>query len=232
METGTDGRAGAATRRLLRQRRSIRTGFRTDDVSVDDLREIVACGLAAPSSKNAQPWRFHVVDDRTLLVEVAAMVARAKGIDDYVPHDPLTGERHPAYTSTVLASAEVLASAPAGVFVENLGVFARGRRTLAEVDRAALAGALEGYAFELLGIGAAVENMWIAANSLGLAAAFIGDVVVAEDAIRTRLGLDGDLLGVLVVGHSDDRPRPPMDERALVDSPRAVWHGPSGAAPA
>ena len=63
-------------------------------------------------------------------------------------------------------------------------------------------GSLVGYTFEILGIGAAVENMWLAANSLGIQAAYMGDVVIAEAEISQRLGLELDLVGVLALGYS------------------------------
>lgn len=208
----------------LMNRRSIRYGFEDRPVGRETIERIVACGLAAPSSKNAQPWRFHIVTERRTLDLFADAVADASGADSYVPHDPRTGEPYPQYRSTVLESAQVLRDVPATIWIENLGAFSAGRRTLLAVKQQALAGALAGYGFELLGIGAAIENMWIAGNALGLAVSFIGDVVVAEAAIASELGLQSDLLGVLAFGYSSASPRPPMDVPALVASPRAVWH--------
>jgi nitroreductase len=208
----------------LLSRRSIRSGFTGQPVAREVLEQVLACGLAAPSSKNAQPWRFHVVDDRAVLDELADVVATAKGVEGYVPHDPRTGAPYPQYRSTVVESAQVLREAPATIWIENLGAFSAGRSTLVSVPAEALASTLEGYAFELLGVGAALQNLWIAANAVGLAAAFMGDVVIAEHVIGPRLGVQGDLLGVLALGYSVGDPTPTMDERAFRESPRAVWH--------
>src|SRR5689334_18937504 len=76
----------------LRRRRSIRYGFDDRPIARGELAEVITCGLAAPSSKNAQPWRFHVVTDRATLRALADAVASAPTIDTYVPHDPRTGE--------------------------------------------------------------------------------------------------------------------------------------------
>ncbi|MCW2851994.1 MAG: nitroreductase [Nocardioides sp.] len=208
----------------LMNRRSVRFGFDGRPVSRDTLECVVACGLAAPSSKNAQPWRFHVLTDRSVLDELADAVSNSSDIEAYVPHDPKTGAPYPQYRSTVRESAQVLREAPATIWVENLGAFSAGRKTLISVPQEALAGSLAGYGFELLGIGAAVENMWIAANALGLAVSFMGDVVIAESVIAARLGFQSDLLGVLALGYSVATPRPPMDVRSFADSARAVWH--------
>lgn len=209
----------------LMNRRSIREGFEDRPVSRETLQRIVVCGLAAPSSKNAQPWRFHVVVERSTIDALADAVSVASGVEKYVPHDPRTGKPYTQYRSTVLESAAILRQVPATIWVENLGAFSAGRKTLLSVPPEALAGSLEGYGFELLGIGAAVQNMWIAANALGVAASFMGDVVVAESVIAANLGIEGDLLGVLALGYSSSSPRPPMDSRAFADSPRWVWHG-------
>ncbi|WP_431818137.1 nitroreductase family protein [Gordonia jacobaea] len=209
----------------LMNRRSIRYGFEDRSVGRDIIERVIACGLAAPSSKNAQPWRFHVVTERATLDILADVVAGASDVDSYVPHDPRTGEPYPHYKSTVIESAQVLRDVPATIWIENLGAFSAGRRTLLAAQQQALAGALAGYGLELMGIGAAIENMWIAGNALGLAVSFLGDVVIAESEIAAVLGLQNDLVGVMAFGYSSASPRPPMDVRSFSDSPRVSWHG-------
>ncbi len=209
-------------------RRSIREGFDSRPIPGSFLREIVRCGLAAPSSKNAQPWRLHVVTDRATLAALADAVESAEGADEYVPHDPATGLPRPAYVSTVRESAQVLREIAAAIFIENRGLFSNGRSSLADASRRALAESLVGFGLEMIGIGAAVENMWLAAEALGVRVAFMGDVVIAEDDIRRRLGIVGDLAGVLALGFSDvplPARRQRLDER---DAEHVVWHETGG----
>ena len=209
-------------------RRSIREGFDGQPIPEPVLREIVRCGLAAPSSKNAQPWRMHVVTDRATLGALADAVQNAEGGDDYVPHDPATGRPRQAYVSTVRESAQVLREVAAAVFIENRGLFSSGRAGLITATRPALAGSLMGFGLEMIGIGAAVENMWLAAEALGVRVAFMGDVVIAEEAIRAALGITGDLAGVLALGFSDV-PLPPRRQRLdEQDAERVVWHNLGG----
>lgn len=209
-------------------RRSIREGFDGQPIPEPVLREIVRCGLAAPSSKNAQPWRLHVVTDRATLGALADAVQNAEGGDDYVPHDPATGRPRPAYVSTVRESAQVLREVAAAVFIENRGLFSSGRAGLITATRPALAGSLMGFGLEMIGIGAAVENMWLAAEALGVRVAFMGDVVIAEEAIRATLGITGDLAGVLALGFSDV-PLPPRRQRLdEQDAEHVVWHNLGG----
>lgn len=203
---------------------SIRRGYVDRPVPRSMVETVLACGMSAPSSKNAQPWRFHVFADPAVLRDIADEMRTSPERHAYVPHDPVTGRPRAEYQSTVVDSADVLASAPCAIFIENLGAFSRGRRTLLAVPTEALAASLAGYAFELVGVGAALANMWIAANSLGLAAAFMGDVVIAEESLRPRLDLVGDLIGVFIMGFSDQPPTPPMDTRSLPQHDRIVWH--------
>lgn len=209
-------------------RHSTRGDFTERPVEPPVLEQIVRCGLAAPSSKNARPWRLHVVSDRGILSALADLIDSAEGIDTYVPHDPRTGKPHPEWVSTVRESAEILRHVTAGIFVENCGTFSKGRHTLAAASHDNLVGSLVGYTFELVGIGAAIENMWIGAQTLGVCATFLGDVVIAEGGIRDRLSIDGDLIGVLALGYSDAiAPVPRRSPNTLHDE-RVVWHG-SGA---
>lgn len=207
---------------LMLARRSVREGFATSSIPVDQLQAIVACGLAAPSSKNAQPWRFHVVQHRAVLVDLADAARSAEDADTYVPYDPSTGAPHPQYQSSVAESADVLAGASAAIFIENRGVFSGGRGALVNAPRDALASSITGYGFELIGLGAAIENMWLAANSLGIGATFMGDVVIVEQAIKRVVSVNGDVVGVLALGHlrPDTTPHP----RPAHESDLAVWY--------
>lgn len=186
----------------------------------DVVETVVQCGLSAPSSKNAQPWRLHVVQDRRILAALADAVQSAKDAATYVPVDPTTGRPRSDWPSTVAESADVLRSVPLGIFLENRGEFSFGRTTLAASSRENLGAALVGYTFEIIGIGAAIENMWIAAEALGLRGVFMGDIVVAEPSIAAELKLQGDLVGVLALGYSD---APPWRDRVF-EPDRIVWH--------
>jgi len=219
---GDEAQPGVITAMLAR--RSIREGFDHRPIPGAFMREIIRCGLAAPSSKNAQPWRMHVVTDQATLAALADAVERATGADEYVPHDPATGKPRPAYVSTVRESAQVLRDVSAAIFMENRGLFSNGRSALASASRPALAGSLVGFGLEMVGIGAAIENMWLAAEALGVRVAFMGDVAIAEDEICHRLNIAGDLVGVLALGFSDVPPptrRQRLDEH---DADHVVWH--------
>lgn len=208
--------------RTILARRSIRFGYDRERSVPDELLQLVTeCGHAAPSSKNARPWRFHVVTNLGALDGIATAMETASHIDSYVPHDPRTGLPHAHWQSTVIESAAVFRDVPAAIFVENRGVFSGGRPALRAAEPEALAGSLASYAFECMGIGTAIENMWLSAISLGLAASFNGDVAIVESYVAETLGLDGDLVGALALGYSNQTPPPtlPSPPATQVDEP-------------
>jgi nitroreductase len=190
------------------ERRSIRRGF--DGGAVDDhaLATILECGCAAPSSKDEQPWVIHAVRDKALLASISdAMIDDPRAMQ-YVPLDSSSGQPHERFDSSVRESAQVLRSVGLALFIEDDCSFSGGRGRLHRCGRQ-LPEALLGYAFEIVGVAAAVQNMWLAAHALGLAGVFIGDVVIAEPLVKSRLALQGDLIGVLALGRSDAPPHAP-----------------------
>jgi len=182
-------------------RRSWRTGFSTDPVPDAVIEVLVRCGNSAPSSKNAKPWRLHPVTDPSLLAAVADRMEMADARDRFVPSDPETGEPRPDYVSTVVESAGALREVPLAIFIENSGAFSGGRRNVASASRENLEDALVGYSLEILGVGAAIENLLIAAEGLGMRAVFIGDILIAEEAIKSLVHIGSDLVGVVAVGY-------------------------------
>jgi len=58
-------RAALSVEEAIETRRSIRA-FQPDPIDRADLEEIIRLTTLAPSARNLQPWRFHVVTDPTL----------------------------------------------------------------------------------------------------------------------------------------------------------------------
>jgi nitroreductase len=163
------------------------------------------------------------VTDGLLLDALARDVESSSNIDSYVPYDPATGRPRAEWPSTVLESAAVLRDARVGIFIENTGAFSRGRETLLSASAQALAGSIQGYTFEVLGIGAAIQSMWIAAVAHGLSGVFMGDVVIAETAIKRRLGIERDLVGVLALGYVDQVQETQVQSLFELDSTQVHW---------
>lgn len=59
------------------ERKSVRH-YRSEPVGIEDLREIVRAGMAAPSALNRQPWAFVAVTDRQQLDILGDLLPYAK----------------------------------------------------------------------------------------------------------------------------------------------------------
>jgi nitroreductase len=208
---------------VIQSRRSLREDFIDKPIPRDVIAIIVESGLTAPSSKNAQPWRLHVVDDQNTLQAIAQDVLDAKQKRAFVPHDPRTGKPRPEFTSTVRESGHTLGKVALGIIVENRGDFSVNRAAVAHAN-GNLEGLLFGYGLEYIGLGACIQNMWLAAHSQGLGGVFMGDVGIAETAIQQRLGFDGDLVGALALGWGQT----PYGKRSSFREDAVVYHSPQG----
>lgn len=219
-EAETSHDAGKSLWTVITSRRSA-VEFSEQPIPTHVVELILHAGLSAPSSKNASPWRLHVVTDRTLIGEIADVVEKAPGAEGYAPADPSTGLLR-QWSSTVAESAGFLRDCQVAVFVENRGLFSNGRQRLAQTRSDRMADALVGYTYETLGVGAAIQNMQLAASGFGLQSRFMGDVGVAESYIKDRLQIEVDLVGVVVLGYGSVVL--PARPHSLDDAAQIVWH--------
>ncbi len=158
-----------------------------------------------------------------MLNQIADLVMEAGDQDAFVPKDPLTGRPRPEFDSTVAESSEILREVSTAILIENLGKFSISRSVLAASDRGDFEDILLGYALEIIGIGAAIENMWIAGHARGVEGTFMGDPLIAEAGIRKLLGIENDLAGVLALGLVDE-PVVQTREVDVLDPGRVKWH--------
>ncbi len=185
----------------MEQRRSIRA-YEDRPVSRELLEEILRAGTLAPSSKNRQPWRFVVVTGQAKAEMLAVMKA---GLEREKTAPLLPGSRQ--HLAGAERTREIMEQAPAVIFVLNplgLDLYA----PLTPEDRI----------FECCNaqsIGAALENMTLAAAELGLGSLWICDVFFAYQELTEWLNAKGGLLAALAVGYAAEdpppRPRKPVE---------------------
>lgn len=185
----------------LSGRRSVRR-FRPEPVPGDDMRRLLEAARWAPSPTNRQPWRFSVVRDAATrqrmcaAVESTAKAAAAtvggmleEGMASYGAH--LT-----AFTEAPVVVA-VLLRRPSRV-AARLGA------GLSDNERAALGG-------DLPAVGAAIQNLLLAAHALGLGACWMSGPLLAAAALREALGTPPtlDLVALIPVGRPAETPAGP-----------------------
>jgi coenzyme F420-0:L-glutamate ligase / coenzyme F420-1:gamma-L-glutamate ligase len=188
---------------FLEARRSIRA-FRPDPVPADTLDALVAAACLAPAPHHSRPWRFVTLRDPS---ERAAL---ADGMGARWRKD-LTGDGVPAAEVDALVdgSRQRLVGAPAAVVGcltdDGLDRYPDEVRQRAE------------WGMALLALGAAVENLMLAATDVGLASCWVAAPIFCPAEARDALGLDASWLphALVLVGYPDPgyeaRPRPPVD---------------------
>ncbi|MGZ4676660.1 MAG: nitroreductase family protein [Acidimicrobiia bacterium] len=191
---------------FLEARRSIRS-FAPDAVPRTDLDALVAAACIAPAPHHSRPWRFVVVDSP------AGKQALADGMGERWRAD-LAGDAVAAarIDELVAASHAKLTGAPALV----LGCLTwRGLDRYPDPDRQRAE-----WGMALLSLGAAVENLMLAAADRGLASCWVAAPIFCPEAARDALALPAEWLphACVLVGRPDPayvgrmRPPLPMDD--------------------
>lgn len=173
-------------------RRSIRK-FKTTPVAHEIIEEILRAGSLAPSSKNRQPWKF-IVTTGQAKEEVLAVMERGLEREAQQPLLPESA----VYIGGAHNTLNIMRQAPAVIFVVNT----RGLDLLTPQNA-------ENRVFEICNaqsIGAAVENMSLAAVEAGLGSLWICDTYFAQQELYTWLG--GELAAAFALGYADEEPAP------------------------
>jgi len=180
----------------IASRRSIRK-FKADPIPQDTLQIILTAASQAPSGKNRQPWRFIVVkqDKRPELIQIMRQqIAKAK----------TSGED----TGSSEWTTNVMEQAPVTVFIFN-----------PDGSRPWLAHSIDQMFTDLVdiqSIGAAIQNMLLAALELGIGSLWICDVFYAYEELCNWLSEKGEMIAAVSFGYPDEnpaaRPRKPFNE--------------------
>lgn len=184
------------TLQAIAARRSIRK-FREDPLPDEVLDSILTAGIQAPSGKNRQPWRFFVVKGEKRAEMVRVMRAgSAKAIAE--GQDPGSSE----------GSANIMAQAPVTVFVFNPhGLHPWLMRSIEQMFTDVV---------NIQSIGAAIQNMLLAAQDQGIGSLWICDVFYAYEQLCEWLGAEGQMIAAVSFGYPDEspaaRPRAPVSE--------------------
>jgi nitroreductase len=177
-------------------RRSVRK-FKELPIEEEKLQVLLRAATQAPSGKNRQPWRFVVIkgEKRTEMVRV---------MNEGIANVKSRGEE----TGSAEWSAKVMQQAPVTVFIFNpKGV----RPWLAHST-----GQLFDELVDIQSIGAAIQNMLLAALDLGIGSLWMCDVLYAYEELCKWLGEEGELIAAVALGYADEapaaRPRKPVAE--------------------
>jgi nitroreductase len=153
--------------------------------------------MLAPSGKNRQPWRFHVVQGKARAEMVRIM---REAIARFVERGEDTGSAG--------RTVGIMEQAPVTVFVYNpFAEYARVLETIGDVMFNVV---------DVQSAGAAIQNMLLAALELGLGSLWICDVFYAYEELCEWLGETHQMIAAVSLGYADEspdaRPRQPLDQ--------------------
>ena len=191
---------------FLEARRSIRS-FVDEPVDRSTLDALVESACLAPAPHHSRPWRWVIVDTPTSKRALAHGMGERWRADLHA--DGMADER---IDDLVAASHQRIVAAPALVLGcltwDGLDRYPDEARQRAE------------WGMALLSLGAAVENLMLAATDAGLASCWVAAPIFCPEQARDSLGLPAAWLphALVLVGRRDrgyvarDRPSVPLEE--------------------
>lgn len=173
------------TLQSIRDRRSVRT-YTKDEVTDDEVKVLLQAANQAPSAHNQQAWRFIVLREQKKN-ELAQLVT-AKSASFPKPAAAL-----------LRMGAKSILSAPVVIAVANTGDLIRHGTELFKVEKEMAHDFFR--TMEIQSSAAAVQNILLAATSLGLGTVWLGILYLIKDDVLRFLGEpEGEFMAVIPVG--------------------------------
>jgi nitroreductase len=180
---------------VIKKRHSIRM-FTDQPVSEEDIATLLLAANQAPSAHNQQSWRFIVVEGERKRELVKLVTSRAADFP------------RPAAALLRMASRS-MASAPVVIAVANTGELIERGTELFKVDKEMADDFFR--TMEIQSSAAAVQNLLLAATSLGLGTVWLGILYLLKDEVRAFLGEPaGEFMAVVPVGYPSRESRGPQ----------------------
>jgi len=175
------------TLQTIKNRRSIRV-FTKDEIHDSQIDILLAAANEAPSAHNQQSWRFIVLRGRKKQELSDLVAARSDGF--------------PRPASTLLRmAARSIATAPVVIAVANTGDLIAHGTELFKVNKEMANDFFR--TMEIQSSAAAVENMLLAATSIGLATVWLGILFLIKNEVLQFVGEPaGEFMAVVPVGYA------------------------------
>jgi nitroreductase len=185
------------TLRTIRDRHSVRS-FAKDEVSEEEITVLLHAANAAPSAHNQQAWRFIILRGEKKQ-ELAQLVTTCSAAFP-----------RPAAALLRMGAKSIL-SAPVVIAVANTGDLIRHGTDLFKVEKETAHDFFR--TMEIQSSAAAVENILIAATSLGLGTVWLGVLYLIKDDVLRFLGEpEGEFMAVVPVGRPVKAGRGPQKQ--------------------
>ena len=184
---------GLSVMECIYNRRSIRK-YKNEMPDMKKIEKILDAARVAPSGKNRQPWKFIVYGGEKksdILKEMRKGIKRELKAPVFKDSKRLL----PDADNTL----RIMMKAPIVVFVFNTN----GKSPMEHIDTD------ERFAeiCDSLSIGAAIENMLLEAQELGIGSLWIGNTCFAYNELVDYIGEKGQLIGAVALGIADEEPK-------------------------
>lgn len=181
--------------KVMQDRRSVRV-FDDKEIPESDIQKVLQAANHAPSAHNQQPWRFIVVSGTKK--EALANMANKRA-----------SEFTKSASALLRMAARSVSSAPVVVVVVNTGELIRYGADLFSADQKNAFDFVR--TMEIQSSAAAVENLLLAATSLGISSVWLGVLSLIKDEVLSLLEEpEGEFMAVVPLGYSNKvRAMPP-----------------------
>jgi len=189
---------------VIRERRSIRK-YAPRPVPTETLREVLEAAQWAPSAHNAQPWRFIVLIDEPSKKELANAMANA-WITDMIKEGILPEAREEVTKTSIERFTRAPVLIAACLTMKDMINYEEKSRQNSERDLA------------VQSLGAAVQNMLLAAHSKKLGACWFCAPVFCKEAVRTILKIPKDVEPQALIAMGYPAEMPPAPHRKTLEN--------------
>ena len=173
------------TLKTIRDRHSVRS-FTRDEVTEEEIGALLHAANAAPSAHNQQAWRFIILRGEKKQELAQLVTTRSAAFP------------RPA-AALLRMGAKSIISAPVVIAVANTGDLIRHGTDLFKVEKEVAHDFFR--TMEIQSSAAAVENILLAATSLGLGTVWLGVLYLIKDDVLRFLGEpQGEFMAVVPVG--------------------------------
>jgi len=182
------------TLETIARRHSTRS-FSSTPISDDDLKTVLTAANQAPSAHNQQSWRFIILRGD-----------KKKGLATLITEH---ASRFPKASAVLLRmAARTISSAPAVIAIANTGELIKHGEELFQVEQTLSHDFFR--TMEIQSSSAAVQNLLLAATSLGLATVWLGIMYLIKKEILEYLGEPlGEFMAIIPIGYPEKKGQSP-----------------------
>lgn len=195
----------------IKARRSIRR-FSARPVSREDILRLIEAARWAPSNHNRQPWRFVVLEDKGEIAQLAERVGQK--LSEQLKSLPPTVS---SYVGDFAHYATFFSQAPVLIVVLHKGPTSLSNSLLKGSSHAELVSG------EPLSAAMAVQNLLLAAHTLGLGSCVLTAPLIVQEVILTGLDVSTGYNVTCLVALGYPAEEPPQPRRKSIEQITEFW---------